>query len=85
MRMIIVVGMSAPMQYTRTTTRRARTDTETRTDTRTDVQVRTLRLVRRRVTFADGTVDNEHLGRRKSKCCCKYTIGKDKTKNKYER
>uniref|UniRef100_A0A5S6QZS5 E3 ubiquitin-protein ligase PPP1R11 n=1 Tax=Trichuris muris TaxID=70415 RepID=A0A5S6QZS5_TRIMR len=26
----------------------------------------------RRVTWASGTVDNEHLNRKKSKCCCVY-------------
>jgi len=27
---------------------------------------------RRRVRFADEVVDNEELGRKKSKCCCQY-------------
>lgn len=27
---------------------------------------------KRRVSFADGTVDNEDLARKKSKCCCIY-------------
>lgn len=27
---------------------------------------------RRKVTFADGTVDNEGLGRKKSKSCCVF-------------
>ncbi|ETA55725.1 hypothetical protein VCUG_02843 [Vavraia culicis subsp. floridensis] len=48
-------------------------------------RTRTLRLVRRRVTFTPDTVDNEHMGKKKSKCCCIYKTGNDKTKNKYER
>ena len=27
---------------------------------------------RRRVRWEDGTVDNEELGRKKSKCCCQF-------------
>ena len=33
----------------------------------------TLKLrARRRVRWEDGTVDNEELGRKKSKCCCQF-------------
>lgn len=47
---------------------------------------RTLTLkLKRRVTWTEDTVDNEHAGKKKSKCCCIYKTGKDKKKNKYER
>lgn len=47
-----------------------------------------LRLVNRprRVTWTEETIDNEHMGRRKSKICCIYcSKDKDRKKNKYER
>jgi protein phosphatase 1 regulatory subunit 11 len=47
-----------------------------------------LRLVRerRRVTWAEGTIDNEHLGRKKSKICCIYcSKNRNRNINKYER
>eukprot|EP00127_Corallochytrium_limacisporum_P004512 Clim_evm12s166 gene=Clim_evmTU12s166 len=52
------------------------TVTETQAETE---EKRILRLkleekkkTRKSVGFASGTVDNEHLGRKKSKCCCIY-------------
>lgn len=47
-----------------------------------------LRLVHRlrRVTWAEGTVDNEHLGKKKSKICCIFcSRNEDRERNKYER
>lgn len=38
-----------------------------------------------RVSFTPDTIDNEHHGKKKSKCCCIFKMGKDKSKNKYER
>lgn len=43
-----------------------------------------LKLVKR-VSWAEDVVDNEKKGRKKSKVCCIYKGGDDKTKNKYER
>ena len=40
----------------------------------------------RQVTWTKETVNNEGMGRRKSKICCIYcSKGKDKSKNRYER
>ncbi|AHL30100.1 protein phosphatase inhibitor [Encephalitozoon intestinalis ATCC 50506] len=46
-----------------------------------------LKLIKtRRVTWTKETVDNEGLGKKKSKICCIYcSKGKDRDKNKYER
>jgi protein phosphatase 1 regulatory subunit 11 len=47
-----------------------------------------LKLVRgrRRVTWAEGTIDNEHMGKKKSKICCIFcSSNKNKDVNKYER
>ncbi|KRZ40933.1 Uncharacterized protein T4C_7166 [Trichinella pseudospiralis] len=48
------------------------------TATATAVNETTLRIVltpppRRHITWASGTVDNENLNRKKSKCCCIYS------------
>lgn len=43
---------------------------------------------RRRVTWAEDTVDNEHMGRKSSKICCIHPSKAGcgcKDKNKYER
>ncbi|KAL0265803.1 UNVERIFIED_CONTAM: hypothetical protein PYX00_011518 [Menopon gallinae] len=57
------------------------------TKTRTKEKTHRLRLVqRKKVSFTEDTVDNEHLGRRKSKACCIRHINNEcRDRNKYER
>lgn len=61
--------------------------TQTITKTRTKTKTLRLRLVpRKAVSFAEDTVDNEGLCRRRSKKCCIRRIVKEPTcENKYER
>lgn len=61
--------------------------TQTITKTRTKEKTLRLRLVqRKKVSFTEDTVDNEHLGRHKSKVCCIRHISSELGgRNKYER
>ncbi|KRH92550.1 putative phosphatase inhibitor protein [Pseudoloma neurophilia] len=52
---------------------------------RLTTRLQLINRVRPRVTFTPDTVNNEHHGLRSSKLCCIFKIGKDKSKNKYER
>jgi protein phosphatase 1 regulatory subunit 11 len=46
-----------------------------------------LKLVKKKkVSFSEGTVDNEHMNKKKSKICCIYHSNNEyREKNKYER
>ncbi|CCI74102.1 ECU05_0185 [Encephalitozoon cuniculi GB-M1] len=56
------------------------------TVTVTKVKLKLVQKKPRHVTWTEETVDNEGLGKKKSKICCIYcSKGKDRDKNKYER
>lgn len=58
----------------------SRTETTDQTDNSENEPVLKLRLTKsktkekeeKRVLFSEDTVDNEHMGKKKSKCCCIY-------------
>ncbi|AHL28927.1 protein phosphatase [Encephalitozoon hellem] len=56
------------------------------TITMTKMKLKLVQKEPKRVTWTKDTVDNEGMGKKKSKICCIYcSKGKDKDKNKYER